>query len=187
MTLIGTKLRYGAVAQAFHWATFVLLATAWLVAHGHTRVLHETLGFAVFVLVAARLLWRAFDRQPTHEMSLVVTLSSKLVHWLLYAMLIAIPLTAIVGTWLEGHEIVVYGLGRIGPYLAESRHLGHRIMEIHYLLANLIVLVAGSHAAAALFHHFFMKDGVLTAMLPGARPIGRNDRAGRRVARRRYA
>ena len=120
-------------------------------------------------------------------MSLVVTLSSKLVHWLLYAMLIAIPVTAIAGTWLDGHELVVYGLGRIGPYLAESRHLGHQVMEIHFLLANAIVLVAGSHAAAALFHHFFMKDGVLKSMLPGGRAKGGHERAGRRVARRRYA
>ncbi len=168
MTLVSTKLRYGAVAQAFHWATFVLLATAWLVAHGHTRVLHETLGFAVFVIVAARLLWRLFDRRPEHEMSLAVALSSKLVHWLLYAMLIAIPATAIVGTWIEGHGIVVYGLGQIGPYLAVSRHLGRQIMEMHFLLANAIVVVAGAHAAAALFHHFFMRDGVLAAMLPKA-------------------
>jgi len=29
--------------------------------------------------------------------------------------------------------------------------------------------VAGLHAAAALFHHFFMKDGVLRMMLPGGR------------------
>ncbi len=186
MTLFGTKLRYGTVAQAFHWTTFVLLATAWLVAHGHTRILHETLGFAVFVLVSARLLWRLFDRQPKHEMSLVVTLASKLVHWLLYAMLFAIPATAIVGTWIEGHGIIVYGLGQIGPYLAGSRHLGHQIMEVHYLLANAIVLVAGAHAAAALLHHVFMRDGVLLSMLPGARPDRGYD-ADRRVARRRYA
>ena len=57
----------------------------------------------------------------------------------------------------------------IGPYLAESRHLGHQIMEVHQLLANAIVVVAGLHAAAALFHHFFVKDGVLRAMLPGGR------------------
>jgi cytochrome b561 len=168
MTLFGTKLRYGTVAQAFHWVTVVLLATAWLVAHGHTRTLHETLGFAVFVIVAARLLWRAFDRRPEHQMSPVVALGSKLVHWLLYGMLIAIPLTAIAGTWIEGYAITVYGLGEIGPYLAQSRQLGRQIMEIHFLLANAIVVVAGLHAMAALFHHFFIKDGVLRAMLPGA-------------------
>ncbi len=169
MMLFGTKLRYGTVAQAFHWVTVVLLATAWLVAHGHTRTLHETLGFAVFVIVAARLLWRAFDRRPEHQMSPVVALGSKLVHWLLYAMLLAIPATAIAGSWVEGHAITVYGLGQIGPYLAQSRQLGRQIMEVHYLLANAIVVVAGLHALAALFHHFFVKDGVLRAMLPGGR------------------
>ena len=170
MTLISTKLRYGAVAQAFHWVTVVLLATAWLVAHGGSRPLHETLGFAVFVIVAARLLWRAFDRRPAHDsLSPVVALGSKLVHWLLYAMLLAIPASAIAGSWVEGHAITVYGLGQIGPYLAQSRQLGHQIMEVHQLLANAIVVVAGLHAAAALFHHFFVKDGVLRAMLPGGR------------------
>ena len=170
MTLFGSKLRYGAVAQAFHWVTVVLLATAWLVAHGHTRILHETLGLAVFAIVAARLLWRAFDRRPAHDsLSPVVALGSKLVHWLLYAMLLAIPATAIAGSWIEGHAITVYGLGQIGPYLAQSRQLGHQIMEMHQLLANAIVVVAGLHAAAALFHHFFVKDGVLRAMLPGGR------------------
>ena len=168
MTLFGTKLRYGTIAQAFHWVTFILLATSWLVAHGHFRPLHETLGFVVFVIVAARLLWRAFDRRPEHDMSPVVALGSKLIHWLLYAMLIAIPVSAIAGTWLEGHTIIVYGLGALGPYIAESRQLGHTIMDIHYLLANAIVLVAASHALAALFHHFVMKDDVLRAMLPSA-------------------
>jgi cytochrome b561 len=173
MTLLSTKIRYGAVAQAFHWVTVVLLATAWLVAHGHLRTLHETLGLSVFVIVAARLLWRAFDRRPVHEtLSPAVALGSKLVHWLLYAMLLAIPATAIVGSWIEGHAIIVYGLGQIGPFLTESRQIGRQIMEMHFLLANAIVVVAGLHAVAALFHHFFMKDGVLRAMLPGL-PGGR--------------
>ena len=169
MTLFGTRLRYGAVAQTFHWVTVILLAAAWLIAHGDSRPLHMTLGFTVFVIVAARLVWRAFDRQPAHDsLSPVVALGSTLVHWLLYAMLIAIPVSAIVGTWLGGHPIVVYGLD-LGPYVAESRQLGHQIMEVHELLANAIVVVAGLHATAALFHHFFMKDGVLKAMLPGGR------------------
>ena len=103
-----------------------------------------------------------------NSLSPVVALGSRLVHWLLYAMLIAIPVSAIAGTWLGGHAIVVYGLD-LGPYFAESRQFGHQIMKVHELLANAIVVVAGLHALAALFHHFFVKDGVLRAMLPGGR------------------
>ena len=33
--------------------------------------------------------------------------------------------------------------------------------------------VAGAHAAAALYHHFIRRDGVLRSMLPGALRPGR--------------
>jgi cytochrome b561 len=172
MTLFGTEIRYGTVAQAFHWVTAALVASAWLVAgeRGGLLSLHETLGFTIFVIVAARLLWRAVDRRPSHEaLPTAVAFSSQIVHWLLYGLLLAIPLSAIVGSWLEGHSITVYGLGAIGPYLSQSRYLGHQIFEVHQTLGDAIVWLAGLHAAAALFHHFFVRDGVLRAMLPGGR------------------
>ena len=34
------------------------------------------------------------------------------------------------------------------------------------MLGNLILIVAGLHAAAAMFHQYVLKDGVLTRMLP---------------------
>ena len=140
MTLFGTELRYGTVAQAFHWVTVVLVAAAWLVA-GHDRSptiqLHETLGFAVFVVVALRLIWRAVDRKPAEvPMPKAMSLASRLLHGLLYLLLLAIPLSAIVGTQLEGHPVLLYGFGQIGPYLTASRQLGHQILEVHQLWAH---------------------------------------------------
>lgn len=176
MTLLGTEFRYGTVAKAFHWATVLLVAAAWLVAGGDrspTIVLHETLGATIFVLVALRLIWRAFDRRPKRQdLPTVLAWSSQAVHWLLYGLLLAIPLSAIVGTQLEGHPVVLYGLGEVGPFLETSRRLGHQILEIHESLGTLIVWVAGLHAVAALWHHYFRKDGVLRTMLPGL-PGGR--------------
>jgi cytochrome b561 len=174
MTLFGTEIRYGTVAQAFHWVTAILVLSAWLVAGGDrspTITLHETLGVAVITMVAIRLIWRLFDRQPDIASGpRAMTLASQLVHWALYALLIAIPLSAIVGTQLEGHAVTIYGFGSIGPFLTTSRQLGHQILEVHQTIGTLIIWLAGFHAAAALFHHFFMKDGVLRAMLPGGRP-----------------
>jgi cytochrome b561 len=170
MTLLGTEIRYGGVAQAFHWATAILIVATWLVAEGErspTITLHETLGLAVFVLVALRLLWRAFDRQPEQPMPKVLTWSSRAVHFLLYGLLLAIPASAIIGTQLEGHPLTIYGLGSVGPWLTASRRLGHQILEVHQTMGTLIIWVAGLHAAAALFHHIFLKDSVLKAMLPG--------------------
>ena len=175
MTLIGTERRYGLIAQLLHWTMAVLVLWAWLIAGTWGRggegssvlALHQTLGFAVFVLVFLRVVWRLFDRRPAGPpVPGVMALAGKVSHWLLYALLFAIPATAIAGSWLEGHSITVNGLGAIGPYFATSRSFGHEILDIHQLLGTTIMWVAGFHAAAAIFHHFFLKDRVLRQMLP---------------------
>lgn len=107
MSLFGTTIRYGSLAQAFHWLTALLVLAAFLVSEGGppTRVyseanaatlqLHESLGFAVFVLLVIRLLWRVFDRVPeAPPMPGWMDLASKVTHWALYALLFAVPLTA---------------------------------------------------------------------------------------------
>ena len=98
-----------------------------------------------------------------------MALASRLVHWTLYALLAAVPLTAIVGAWLEGHPVTVIGLGEVGPLFSRSHSLGESISGIHPLLGDVIIWVAGVHAAAALFHHFILRDGVLLSMLPSRR------------------
>ena len=174
MSLVGNEKRYGLIAQSLHWATAILVVWAWLIAgtwrgggDSSALALHETLGFAVFGLVFVRLIWRLFDRRPEDPpMPGLMALAGKVTHWLLYGLLFAVPATAILGSWLEGHSITVYGLGALGPYLTTSKSLGEEILEIHELLGTTIMWVAGLHAAAAIFHHFFLKDRVLRQMLP---------------------
>ncbi|HEY1090070.1 MAG TPA: cytochrome b/b6 domain-containing protein [Burkholderiaceae bacterium] len=42
----------------------------------------------------------------------------------------------------------------------------HDAVEWHALAANSLLIVAGLHAAAALWHQFVRKDGVLRRMWP---------------------
>lgn len=84
----------------------------------------------------------------------------------LYARLFAVPATAILGAWFGGHPVTVYGLGAIGPYFG-SRDLGASLARIHGTFGDALMSVAGLHAAAAIYHHFFLRDGVLRSMLPG--------------------
>ncbi len=123
---------------------------------------------AVLVLLVVRILWRLFDRAPEEPpMPKWMELSSKLTHAGLYFLLLAVPLTAIVGAWLEGHPVTLIGLGEIGPLsYREIIRSARRSTEIHTLLGDLIIWLAGLHAAAALFHHFVMRDGVFLSMLP---------------------
>ena len=180
MSAFSTRLRYGAVAQLLHWTTAILVVVAFIYGPGGTeqrvysaaadfdRQLHESLGLSIFTLVVIRLAWRAYDSAPDDPpMPPWMRLSSKITHVLLYALLLALPLTAISGAWLEGHPLTLLGSIRIGPLLTEVHSAGSLIASIHTWLGDTILWVAGVHAAAGLYHHFVRRDGVLRSMLPG--------------------
>ena len=185
MELISSHTRYGLVAQTFHWLTVILVVASYVLGEGgpESRIysaarasdltLHETFGILIMVVLVLRLLWRIIDRTPEEPpMPRWMLFASRAVHWVLYAMLVAVPLTAIVGAWYEGHPVLFLGYGEIGPFLTESHDFGRTITDLHTSLGSFIVWVAGAHAAAALFHHFILRDRVLTAMLPWRSRVG---------------
>lgn len=176
--------RYGRVAQLFHWVTAILVVVAFVYGPGGSearvylpernfeRSLHETLGLCVFALAWARLLWRSFDTRPEEiPMPARMRLASKAAQGALYLLLIAVPLTAIVGAWLEGHPLTLINGTDIAPMLAPSHDLGAQISELHTWLGDAILWIAGLHAGAAIYHHVFVKDGVLLSMLPNWFPL----------------
>jgi cytochrome b561 len=173
--------RYGPIAQGFHWITALLVLAAFLIsAGGPERIVyspersgqlltHETLGFLVFVLTLARLAWRSVHDVPELLTSPWMRRLSRLVQWLLYGLLVLVPVSAIAGAWLSAHPVMIAGFGPIGPFTAETSKTGRQLAEVHGLLGDALMWVAGLHAGAALFHHFWLKDRTLGAMLPGAR------------------
>ncbi len=171
--------RYSAPAQILHWLTAVLVLVAFIYSPGGSeervyasardfdRQLHETLGLSVLMLVLLRLVWRAADNRP--EPPLIprwMSLAAGMVQLALYVLLLAVPLTAITGAWLEAHPLTLLGGVAVPPPVHESHALGARIAEVHTWLGDTILWVAGAHAAAGLFHHYVLKDGVLLSMLP---------------------
>jgi cytochrome b561 len=179
MSMLSSPHRYGAVTQLFHWLTVVLVGTAYIVSPGgpedriyspafdFSRQLHETLGILVFALVLLRILWRLFEPTPEPPPQAPwMKYSAVAAHLGLYALLLAIPSTAIAGAWLEAHPITLFGIGTIGPMLPRAHDLGRTIAYSHTILGNVIIWLAGFHAVAALFHHFILRDSVLTSMLP---------------------
>ena len=182
MTLLSTPIRFGAIAQFFHWVTVVLVGAAYtLHAEGPEDQIyapenalalswHETLGMLVLAVLVLRLIWRLIDHVPDEPpMPRWMLSASRLVHRLLYVLLAALPATAVLGAWYSGHPIILLGIGEIAPPVASAREFGRAVAEIHGTLGNLIIALAGLHAVAALFHHFFLRDRVLLSMLPFGR------------------
>ena len=170
---------YSGAGLAFHWLTAVLVVVAFTLGPGGSearvysaakdldREWHEVLGLTVLSLTLIRLAWRAFAGTPKLPPSVRwMHITSRVVQGLLYALLLAVPLSAITGAWLEGHPLTLGVLGHIPPLLPQNKSWGRNVAEIHTWLGDAILWLAGLHAAAALFHHFVLRDDVLWAMLP---------------------
>src|SRR3546814_13799875 len=95
-----------------------------------------------------------------------MTQAAKLVQFALYALLIAIPATAVLDTWLVGIPVTLLGFD-IAPQITQAHRPGQLIMEIHTTHGKAILWVAGVPAAAALFHHFYQRDEVFQSMKSG--------------------
>ena len=171
--------RYSTVGQALHWFTAIVVLVAFIYGPGgsETRVyapnrdfdrqLHETLGMLVFVLAVIRVVWRSMTVVPkTPPAARWMELSAKAVQGGLYLLLLLVPLTAIIGAWLEAHPLTLLAGIQINPLLGESHELGAKIAELHGWLGDVILWLAGLHAVAGLYHHLWLKDGVLASMVP---------------------
>ena len=87
-------------------------------------------------------------------------------HHLLYALMLVIPLIGIVAYVWHG-RVFDYGLFQLNFGVAMNRGVFHPAEFVHQWLAYALFGLAGLHAAAALYHHFVRRDGILMRMLPG--------------------
>jgi len=175
---------YSPTARLLHWLTVVVVAAmipvGFLMAYrgkvlnvwdGTTNALyssHKLAGVILFAIVLVRLGNRLLRGAPPDEPSLEVwqRLASHVVHWLLYLLLIAMPLIGWVGVSMFP-ALDVFGLFKL-PALAAPNSDGAKLaFYVHGICAYILLGLIGVHVAAALFHHFIRKDGVLTRMLPG--------------------
>jgi cytochrome b561 len=108
--------RYTLTAQALHWLTvfliLMILPVAWVMMSLPTGpeqdrmlVLHRSLGVTIFAVAVVRLAWRSTHPAPplARDTPRVMELISQLTHWLLYALLLLMPVTGYrlptVGGW----------------------------------------------------------------------------------------
>lgn len=171
---------YGAVAQSLHWLTVALVAIAWtsgtfddVLPKGTARAaglfVHISVGVAILAALAARVLWRLVDPPPLPEPGMPgawVNAVGRLMHYALYALLVAVPIAGIVLQFARGDALPLFGLAEIpSPWIAD-RTYARAVKEVHEVLANGLVLLAAFHAAAALVHHWVLRDRTLLRMLP---------------------
>lgn len=174
-----SRTAYGLVAQALHWLVVIGISLqffwAWRIdqtdsirAQFALVNQHKSIGMTILALVIVRLLWRAFNRPPPFpsSMSAREKFAAVAAHWLLYALIVLMPLTGWIYTSAAGFGPELFGLVEIPALVDQSERLETIFGEIHEWLAIGIVGLVSIHVLAALRHHFLLKDGLIWRMLP---------------------
>jgi cytochrome b561 len=180
MLIYNSSKGYGAIPQTAHWLTVVLVAVAWTLGlfgdelpKGPQRdaglFVHISAGLAVIILLVVRLAWNLFNPPPSagpKTLGVWLARLGQAAHYLLYALLIAVPVVGIVLQFARGEPIPIFGLSEIASPWVKDRTFSGNVKEVHDVLAHTLVIVAGFHAAAALIHHWVLRDRTLARMLP---------------------
>lgn len=175
-------LRYDSVGIALHWITAALvialfaLAQSWgFLQRGNParhfmQALHIALGLVLAVTLALRLVWRAgFGRRLPPASTGIVEVAARFMHYALYCLLVLMVIAGFGKLWLGGHPVSFFSLFSIPSPIAADRAWQLVANTAHEWGAWTIIVLAGLHAAAALFHHYVLRDAVLRRMLPARR------------------
>jgi superoxide oxidase len=175
---------YRPMLKVIHWTTVLLIAamfaSVWAANAAPTREqhamllqLHRSLGLTIFGLTVFRLGWRWRMGVPALPADLprLQALAARAVHIALYALLLVQPLLGLVHSNARGVRADFFFLGNLPALVGRDPWLAKRALAAHEIAATLLLALIGLHAAAALYHHFVRRDGVLRTILPARRPV----------------
>lgn len=168
---------YTPVAKGLHWLMAVMiLGLLALGIYMHDLPLspqklelyawHKWMGVTVFLLVWLRLAWRVTHRPPAlpKTLSPVMRVAAHAGHAVLYVLMVVIPLSGWLMSSAKGFQTVWFGLLPIPDLVGRDKALGDFLQQVHEVLNAVLMLTLAGHVAAALWHHFVVKDDTLRRM-----------------------
>ncbi len=126
---------------------------------------HKWAGVTLFMLVFFRIMWRLTHRTPDwpKSMSKLMQLAAHAGHFVLYALMFAIPLSGWLMSSARGIQTIYFKVLPIPDLLSKDKELAVFFGDMHSILSVLLVVVILGHVAAALKHHYFDNDDFWTA------------------------
>lgn len=171
--------RYGKLSITLHWLMLVLFVGVYACveikgfmprgseARGLLMGLHGMFGASIFVLVWLRLLGRLTPHPPiTPKPPAWQTAIAHLMHLALYGLMIVTPVLAWLMLAAGDKPFPYFGIHVPAP-VAVDPDLAKKIKYWHELIGNAGYWLIGLHAAAGLFHHYWVGDDTLDRMLGG--------------------
>ncbi|KPQ08206.1 MAG: cytochrome b561 CybB [Rhodobacteraceae bacterium HLUCCA12] len=127
--------------------------------------LHMGLGIVTLALMAVRLVLRLSTRTPPRARTGNAFLDrlGPLTHWALYGAVLAMAVSGLLFARDSGLPDAVFGTG---PMPERFDHPGR---AVHGIVASVLMALIALHVAAALWHQFLRRDGLMARMWFGPR------------------
>ncbi len=170
---------YGTVTIALHWLMLVLLVAVVAlmelrgmfpkgsVGRNAMKHWHYVFGLLVLILAVVRVSARLSGPSPAvvpappkwqRPVAMLVALG-------LYALMLGMPVAGWILLSAEGDPIPFFGW-QLPPLVGPDAALAEMIKQLHETGATLAYVLVGLHVAAALYHHYVLRDNALRRMLP---------------------
>ena len=171
-------LSYDFTAKTLHWTMALLIAV--LLAIGLVMVdlpkgdlrselhdIHKQIGVVVLILAVLRFAYRLNKGTPIlpDSMGQLEKIAAQAGHLGLYGLMFLLPVSGILQSQFGDHPIHLFGL-KLPTLVGPDKDLKELWEDCHEILADGIMALIAVHIAAALRHHFILKDNVLSRMLP---------------------
>ncbi len=177
MSFKNTETKFGSIAISLHWLMAIIIIGMLALGLYMTGLpksalklklygWHKEFGMLILMLAAARISWRLSNINPSlASLPSWERLGALAVHWMLYLLMFAMPITGWLITSAAGFPVSFFGLFLI-PTIVPADENWLKIFEtMHEWIAyGLIALIIG-HTLAALKHHFIDKDDIFRRML----------------------
>ena len=172
---------FSPIARTFHWLTAALVLTTLPIGITMVNVpnlgptgdtlfhLHRSIGALILVVVVFRLIYRLRHPAPPlpADMPAWQQFAAHATHWALYALLIVQPILGWIATSAYRAPMLFFWMFELPPIWKEDRPFSEALFGVHMTLGIFIVALVCAHIAAALYHHFVLKDRVLKGMVSG--------------------
>ena len=171
--------QYTRTAIGIHWIMAFLVIAAFLLGlvmsdmpFSMTKLKyfswHKWLGVTVFLLAIVRVGWRLTHPAPPLIASIprAQQLLAEAVHYLLYFLIFAAPLSGYFYSLAAGFPIVYLGIIPLPVLIDPNPSVADTLKEVHEILVYSMATLVGLHVAGALKHYVIDRDETLARMLP---------------------